>query len=443
MEFHLQNVRTGETVKLVPDRTLIGTADHAVIRTAEDGPYLAALAVRYPTAWALFGLSDDSTVTFNRQPLRTGQRVIPKRGDLLTIGAERFTFLSPRSQPVPAPSADVTAPACFVYIQNPDGMEECRTVDHDLLFGRLSNCHVQLTDTRLSRLSALIAAHDGVWYVHTLSKKPLGRNRRGVPNFSPIEDGDELLIGPLTVRIEIRASTKEPAPSVRRTSTEPTTVLPRPSDLVATPPPAATDFAEATDDESSPRQSHDGPDLNALRASAERLEHWLKGQNPTAPAQQGGLSGWFGAQRDRLRRFWYDTPETTSARSLRTSGRVEDAFNILDRAIRARPDGPELLRELYRLYEAVGFTDLCYRPLRQIEKMAEVRGTPDTWVLETLARLCERLCSERPSMGERAIHYWNKLEQTTGVSRARERSDFLARRALREGGYAGTTGDGI
>jgi hypothetical protein len=443
-EFHLQNVRTGETVKLVPDRTLIGAADHAVLRTAEDGPYLAALAVRYPTAWALFGLSDAPTVMFNRQPLSAGQRVTPKRGDLLAIGDERFTFLTPRSQqPAAPPPADVPPPSCFAYIQNPDGMEECRAVDHDLLFGRLSICHVQLTDTRLSRLSALLAAHDGTWYVHTLSKKPLGRNRRAVPNFSPLEDGDELLIGPLIVRIEIRTPTEPAAPPARRTSSETTTVLPRASELVATPPPAATDVAEVTDDGSGSHESHTGPDLKALRANAERLEQWLKGQNPTAPAQQSGLSGWFGAQRDRLRRFWLDTPETTSARSLRTAGRVEEAFNILDRAIRARPDGPELLRELYRLYEAVGFTDLCYRPLRQIEKLAEARGAADTWVLETLARLCERLCSERPSMGERAIHYWNKLEQTTGVSRARERSDFMARRALREGGYAGTTGDGF
>jgi hypothetical protein len=322
-------------------------------------------------------------------------------------------------------------------------MEECRTVDHDLLFGRLSFCHVQLTDTRLSRLSALLAAHDGTWYVHTLSKKPLGRNRRAVPNYAPLEDGDELLIGPLVVRIEIRSPTEPSAPPARRTSTETTTVLPRPSDLVATPPPAATEVAEITDDGFASHGDRNGPDLRALRTNAEQLEQWLKGQNPTAPAQQGGLSGWFGAQRDRLRRFWLDTPETTSARSLRTAGRVEEAFTILDRAIRARPDGPELLRELYRLYEAVSFIDLCYRPLRQIEKLAEVRGTPDPWVLETLARLCERLCIERPSMGERAIHYWNKLEQTTGVSRARERSDFLARRALREGGYAGAGSDGF
>ncbi len=120
---------------------------------------------------------------------------------------------------------------------------------------------------------------------------------------------------------------------------------------------------------------------------------------------------------------------------------MDEAFALLDRAIRARPDGPELLRELYRLYDAVGFTDLCYRPLRQIEKVAEARGTPDAWVLESLARLCERLGRERPSMIDRAIHYWHKLEAATGVSTSRQRTDALALRALHEGGYAGASGD--
>src|SRR5262245_47430354 len=59
MDYHLQNLRTGETFALSPQRTLIGTAEHATIRTAEGGPYLAALAVRYPSGWALYGLSND------------------------------------------------------------------------------------------------------------------------------------------------------------------------------------------------------------------------------------------------------------------------------------------------------------------------------------------------------------------------------------------------
>jgi hypothetical protein len=90
---------------------------------------------------------------------------------------------------------------------------------------------------------------------------------------------------------------------------------------------------------------------------------------------------------------------------------------------------------LYRLYEGVGLLDLCYRPLRQIHKLATARGAPDTWALETLARLCERLGQERPDMLDRAVGYWKKLEAATGVSYARERTAAMARRALRDGGF--------
>ena len=432
-DFHLQNVRTGETLKLPHERALIGTADHATVIAPEGGPYLAALVVRYPSGWACFGLSDDPAVTFNRQPLLPAQRVAPKRGDLLIIGDERWTFISPRSGAEPEPTIDAP-PSCFVYIRNPDGMEEVRAVDHDLLFGRLPFCHVQLADTRLSRLSAMLAAHDGVWYLHNLSKKALGRNRKAVHAIARVEDGDELLIGPLVVRVEIRGGSEEKDALLA---------------AMKTPPPAGRgskgsmsgiDFGEVTDDGLTADPTAK-TDLTALRDGAQQLERWLKHHEAPAAAPKGGLGGWLGAQRDKLRRFWLDTPETTAARGLRSAGKFDEAFAVLDRAIRARPDGPELLRELYRLYEAVGLFDLCYRPLRQIEKLAEARGAPDAWVLETLARLCERLGVDRPEMADRAVAYWHKLEAATGTSYHRQRADVLARRALREGGYAGTSGD--
>jgi hypothetical protein len=434
-DFHLQNVRTGEIIKLPPERALIGTADHATFQLAEGGPYLAVLAVRYPTGWAVFGLSDDPGVTYNRQPFGPAQRVTPKKGDLLIIGTERFTFVAPRSAPDEPPTAD--PPPCFAYIRNPDGMEECRTVDHDLLFGRLPTCHVQLADPRLSRLSALLASHDGAWYLHTLSKKPLGRNRKAVATYTRVEDGDELLIGPLVVRIEIRGGSAEKAALLTDVSAYDST-----SPRRAVTDPSGADFGESTADGTGPLEHDPASALAALRASAQQLEHWLKSHNPPATAPKTGLGGWLGAQRDKLRRFWLDTPETTAARSLRTAGKFDAALAVLDRAIRARPDGPELLRELYRLYEAAGLFDMCYRPLRQIEKLAEARGAPDPWVLETLARLCERLSAERSGMADRAIDYWHKLEAATGQSCHRQRADVMARRALREGGYAGTSGEG-
>ncbi len=424
MDFHLQNLTTGVTVKLPPDRTLIGSADYATIQTASDGPYLAALVVRYPTGWVLFGLCDEG-VTFNRQPLHAAQRVTPKRGDLLIVGEDRYTFLTPG---IASAVPDDAPPDCFAYITNPDGMEECRAVDHDLLFGRLPFCHVQLADARLSRLSALLASHAGHWYIHTLSKKPLGRNRKAVTHFTCVEDGDELLIGPLVVRIEIRTTTAERAELVPVVN----------SGSPSREPALATDDRPDITDTPGP---YPDPTLIAFHSRGQQLENWLRKQNPTSPRAKTSVGGWFGAQRDKLKRFWLDTPETTTARGLRTAGRTEEAFVILDHAIRARPDGPELLRELYRLYESVGLFELCYRPLRHIEKLAQARGTPDEWVLESLAKLCERLGRSHAEMYDRAVGYWNKLEAATGVDRSRQRADVLARRTLNENGYANAADD--
>jgi hypothetical protein len=432
MDLHLQNVRTGETYKLSPDRTLIGGADHATVRTAAEDVYLAALAVRYPTGWAVFGLTDEPEVTYNRRPLRAAQRVTPKRGDLLSVRGERFAFVVPGDGPAPEPPDPVPPPACFATITDPDGMEECRAVDHDLLFGRLPACHVQLADPKLSRLAALLASDGGSWYVHALSKKPLGRNRKAVHHTARLEDGDELLIGPLVVRIEIRADIGTPAPAPRE---GPAGRARRTHAPAAGPDP--TDVAETTDNGTGAATETVGPTLSALRAKAEQLEHWLKAQTPIPQPPRGGLGGWIDTQRDRLRRFWLDTPETTNARAVRAAGRMGEAFDVLNGAIRSRPDGPELLRELYRLYQALGFTDLCFRPLRHIEKLADARGIPDPWVLEELARLCERLGPTRPGMFDRAIAYWTRLESATGVSHSRQRSNALALRTLHERGAAG------
>ncbi|MBY0460195.1 MAG: FHA domain-containing protein, partial [Gemmataceae bacterium] len=275
MGFHLHNAQTGETLKLPPDRTLIGAAEHATIRTA-GGPYLAALVVKYPSGWTMFALSDDA-VRFNRQPFRAGQRVRLKKGDALTIGDERFTFLAPQGQNpeqnASQSSADVALPDdpppadLFVYVTSPDGMEECRAVDHDLLFGRLSFCHVQLADTRLSRLSALLAADGKAWYLHCLSKKPLGRNRKPVQTAARVTDGDELLIGPLVVRVELKPSTAE------RLALGPA-ALTGSRERAAFSPAASTDVPEHTDTPG-PRAGVSGSELLTLHARGERFERWL------------------------------------------------------------------------------------------------------------------------------------------------------------------------
>ena len=50
-----------------------------------------------------------------------------------------------------------------------------------------------IIDAVLSRLAALLASHDGCWYIHSLGKGPIGRNTRGVRGYAPAEDGDELV----------------------------------------------------------------------------------------------------------------------------------------------------------------------------------------------------------------------------------------------------------
>jgi len=435
MDYHLHNLRSGETHSLNPNRTLIGLADHADVRTADVSSYLAALIVRYPSGWTIHGLSENPAARYNGEPLRVGRQIAPRGGDLLEVGDDHFRFMSPRGSPA-SNAEKAPPPSCFVYVRGQDGQEECRAVDHDLLFGRLSHCHVRFHDSRLSRLAALLAAHDGRWYIHALSKGPIGRNRRAITGFAAVDDGDELQVGPLLIRVEIRAATAEdpkPAPAFDAGEHN--------ESEVSTKVDAAADSSGHTVDMEEAAEPEVKANIAALKAAGMRLDSWLKGQTPTPPPAVHGISGWFGAQKLKLNRFWYDTPEVTAARGLRAGEKYDEAFALLDRAIRAHPSSPDLLRELYRLYEAVGLLDLGYRPLRMIEKLAAARGGADSWVLETLARLCERLGKERAGMSDRAIGYWSKLEKATGVSYAKERDSVRASRTLQDGGYSRSVDD--
>ena len=353
-------------------------------------------------------------MTYNRQPLGRAQRIIPKRGDLLIVGTERFTFIAPRSGADEPPTTD-TARVLRVHPQPrrdgrvPGGRSRpsVRPTGRSVTFN--------WPTPRLSRLSALLAAHDGAWYIHTLSKKPLGRNRKAVTTYARVEDGDELLIGPLVVRIEIRGGSAEKAAlptglPIRRSN------IRRPPALSKAGPQSSGDGLRRIDrrrnrGHRTRRRTRTWP---RCIAGAQQLEKLVEEPEPARGRAEDRAGRLARAQRDKLRRFWLDTPETTAARSLRTAGEVRRGVRDPRPRHPRRPDGPELLRELYRLYEAAGLFDFCYRPLRHIEKLAEARGTPDPWVLETLARLCERLSVEQPAMADRAIAYWHKLEAATG-----------------------------
>lgn len=429
MDYHLENLRTGEVHSLNPNRTLIGLAEHADIRTSDPASYLAALIVRYPSGWIIHGLTENPAVRYNDLPMHVGTRIVPRYGDRLVIGEEEFVFRSPRGPSASAVTDKSRLPSCYIYIRGQDGHEECRSVDHDVLFGRLNVCHVRFHDTRLSRIAALLASHDGRWYIHSLSKGPIGRNRKAITGFAPVEDGDELLIGPLVVRVEMRPLSDSGDKAAPRFDSAHHDELDASRDVTA-----LTDSGNTVETEL-PVEPEPAFDREAIKAAGSKLDNWLKNQTPPPPPSGHGLSGWLGAQKLKLNRFWFDTPEATTARGLRAAERYEEAFALLDRAIRSNPNSPELLRELYRLYDALGLYDLCYRPLRTIEKLASVRGATDNWVIETLARLCERLSTSRNGMFDRAMSYWTKLEKSTGVSYARERDAARASRALREGGY--------
>ncbi|HXD88390.1 MAG TPA: hypothetical protein VN641_18015 [Urbifossiella sp.] len=435
MDYHLQNLRSGDRHSLNPNRTLIGQADHADVFVSDPASYLAALIVRYPSGWMIHGLSENPAATYNGEQLGIGKQFAPKHGDLLEVGEDQFQFNAPRGISYCHDPSTPLPPNCFLYVRGQDGQEECRAVDHSVLFGRMNICHVRFRDTRLSRMGALLAAHEGQWWIHSLSKGPIGRNRRAVSGFAPVAEGDELQIGPLMVRVEIRAAAGvEAKPEENYESPE------EPEHDNGRSDGTTTDVGGHTV-EASLDLEPETKISEALKAAALKLDHWLKDQTPTPPPAAHGIAGWFGAQKMKLNRFWYDTPEATAARGLRAAEKYDQAFTLLDRAIRARPDSPELLRELYRLHEAIGLLDLCYRPLRMIEKLANNRGGNDNWVLETLARLCERLGHRRSGMSDRAIGYWSKLEKATGVSYAKERDAVRASRALMEGGFTKSAED--
>ena len=421
MPLLLRDARNGDAHPLDPERALLGTVEHADVRMPGRGPLLAALFVRYPTGWAIHALTDQPPLVLNGRPVPLGRRSPVGHDDVIEVGEVAYRVEADHRGSAPHRAlSDDASTVCHVTVRGPDGMEECRVIDHDLLIGRLPVCHVSYPDKRLSRVHALLASDAGTWFVHNLAKGPLGQNRQRVDYSSPLEDGDELLVGPLTVWVGIRAEapvvTPPPAGRPGRSLGEATT-----EDLPGSESPTPAPGLPTTEPEAEPADPAAAP----IRAKAKRLDAWLRTQ--TRPASKEGRV-WV----EKVRGFWADAHEATTARSLRNLGRLADAFALLDTAVRARPDSTDILWELYRLYRAAGLTELCYRPLRQIEKVAERRGgKPDSRVLETLAQVCEELGTRDREMFERALAYWGRLEALTGVSYARERAATMAKQTMR------------
>ncbi|HUR55482.1 MAG TPA: FHA domain-containing protein [Gemmataceae bacterium] len=431
----MTNMRSGESHPVDPERTLIGYAAHADIPLPDDAAYLAALVAQYPSGWVVHSLTEDPPLMLNGGVVPVGHRVTPKHEDMLAVAGHRFQFEFDAEEQGkwPATPAKKRIYTCHITTRASDGMEEFRAVDHDLTIGRMALCHVHYAYSTLSRMNALLACDRGDWSVFNLAKGPIAKGKSGAPRVridkrALLESGDVVTIGPLLVRFEIPAgAVQDEAPA--GLADDP------PRKPRRAPPPdddsQSTEFPSATFDTLAP------PDSDAelggkvsLPSAARKLDHWLKGQAPQPPEK----GGW--GILKKLADFWTDTPETTRARGLANGGQLREAFEVLEKAIRARPDNPGLLRELYRLYKTAGLGHMCYRPLRHIEKVMKARGKPDPWVLEELARVCASLGPTDPSMFDRAMEYWTKLETATGASRSREKQDTMGQRALFEGGFS-------
>ena len=434
MALSLTNMRSGESHAVDPERTLIGAADHADIRLEGDSAYLAALVVEYPSGWVVHSLTEDPPLTLNGKVVPVGTRVVPAHEDMLAVDGVRLQFdfdeeERQRAQPAKTKARVYT---CHITIRAADGMEEFRAVDHDLIFGRMAVCHVHYSYSTLSRMNALLACDRGDWWVFNLAKGPIARGKPSQPRDridrrAVLESGEEITVGPLLVRFEVPDNSEhdEPIPFAHDTPPAPRKFAPDPEDRALTEMPSAT-----FDTLLGASSTTDQPGVGRLRVTGLKLDHWLKGQEPQPPEK----AGW--GILKKLADFWTDTPETTRARGLANSGQINEAFEVLEKAIRARPENPGLLRELYRLYKAAELNDLCYRPLRQIEKVMKARGKPDPWVLEELAKVCAALGPSDLSMFDRAMQYWTKLEAVTKASYSRQKQDTMGRRALFEGGFS-------
>ena len=434
MALSLTNMRSGESHPVDPERTLVGSAEHADIRLSDDAPYLAAMVVEYPSGWVVHSLTEDPPLTLNGRVIPVGTRAVPKHQDMLAVDGTRlqFDFDSEdreRGQPAKTKNRVYT---CHITVRAADGMEEFRAVDHDLLFGRMSVCHVHYAYSTLSRMNALLACDRGDWWVFNLAKGPIARGwpkqpRGRIDRRAVLQSGEEITVGPLLVRFEVPSGADNDGPPIGFAD-EP---RPKPRAFSQADDRELTELPSATFDTLAPADSTpDQPGVGRLRNAGLKLDYWLKGQEPQPPEK----AGW--GILKKLSDFWTDTPETTRARGLASNGQLAEAFEVLEKAIRARPENPGLLRELYRLYKAAGLSDLCYRPLRHIEKVMKARGKPDPWVLEELAKVCASLGPADLSMFDRAMQYWTKLEVVTKASYSRQKQDTMGQRALFEGGFS-------
>jgi hypothetical protein len=161
-----------------------------------DGPYLAAVVVRYPSGWVVHPLADDPAPALDGIPLKIGGRAGVKPRSVLTIGGDRIR-IEPDPDDLTDPAPAGRPPLLQLAVRGPDNLFESRSVEHDLLVGRLPVCEVCYPhETKLSRLAALFAADGGTWYAVVLSRGPIARNRHRVDDLTPLDGDDILQIGP-------------------------------------------------------------------------------------------------------------------------------------------------------------------------------------------------------------------------------------------------------
>jgi hypothetical protein len=298
----------------------------------------AAFCVPYPSAWVVYPLRSSARLHHNFEPV---SRVCSlSAGDVITLGS--VDWLVERISLAPEePELDEPFICCYLVVRS--GAEQWRaTTDTDMLIGTNHRCRLSLpAEVGLAPEHAFLACHEGQWYLYSLTgKKDLLREGAPPAGTLRLRHGDIIRLGGTDVLVEV-SLTNAPAEEI---------LTPEGDDAHQTE--AGCDRADTTAGLSEDGQSTflPCPGSDPLYARARGLCVWLQaalqGNGPAA-------SRWL---------------ELTLAVKTRLGARPKDPAVALERfrsdleqACRNR----DLLLDLARFFESLGYGDLCRLVLKE------------------------------------------------------------------------------